>query len=122
MQGGNGVKGRAWFVQQENLRFYRQAASDTEPLALFVGKVEGVFVQPVLHLIPQPDRLQTALHYFGELVVSGNTLEAGSVGDIVKDGAGEREGWRRSTLPGAGGYQYPSPGHLYHPRGYCRYG
>lgn len=47
------VESRCWFIHEDDIRVYRQCASDAQPLLLTAGDAQSAVVKPILNLVPQ---------------------------------------------------------------------
>ena len=61
---GDRVDGRARLVEEDDLRLDGQGPGDAQPLLLAAGKVQGVVLQTILHLVPQGGLPQAPLDDF----------------------------------------------------------
>lgn len=87
---GNGVERRARLIHQQNFRFNRQRARDTEALLLATGESQGRILQPVRHFIPEGRPTQAALDNGVELVAMAHAEDAWAVGGVLVDRLGKR--------------------------------
>ena len=83
--GGDGIQRRAGFVHQQDIRFDRERAGDTEPLLLPSGETEGTDVEPIFHFIPQPCAFEPLFYNLIQLATVLNSMETRPIGHVFVD-------------------------------------
>ena len=87
---GDGVKGGAGFVHEDDLRTDRDGARDAEALLLASGKAEGTILEAVLDLVPEGGFFQATFYGFIKHTFLFDSLDAEAIGNIVVDAFRER--------------------------------
>src|SRR4029079_11866895 len=89
---GNRVEGRAGLIHQKHLRLVSQGSGNAEPLLLAACQPRARFLQPILHLVPEPCLPETALDQIGQIAAAHQRVEGGAIGHILEDRLGKRIG------------------------------
>src|SRR5436305_359576 len=89
-RGRDRIERRAGFVEQNDLRLYRDGARDAQALLLSAGQAEPAGIQLVLHLVPQRAALQRLFDPAVHLAFRQPFVEADAEGDVFVDAHGER--------------------------------
>src|SRR5688500_13768365 len=86
------VERRGRLVEEQDLGMGRESARDAKPLLLPAREVEGLLMQPALHLLPQRGAAQRGFDLVLERPPRALAPHAQAVGDVLEDRLGERVG------------------------------
>src|SRR5713226_1965717 len=89
-RGTDGVERRAGLIEEQDFGLDSEGAGDAQALLLATGKFVGGLVKMVFHFVPERGVAQAFFDGFGE--GGFRAVDAQAVGNVVKNGFGERIG------------------------------
>jgi hypothetical protein len=88
--GTNGIESRAWLIEEKDFRLDGEGAGNAKALLLAAGKLVGGLVEVVLYFVPESSMSQAFFNGFSH--GDFGAIDTKAVGDVFKNGFGERIG------------------------------